>query len=65
MTMPEELRAKLLAGGHTIIDIGNAMLHLESGKLTRTITLDGKVVAEPEFTKVYEIEWDIVERALP
>jgi uncharacterized protein Smg (DUF494 family) len=64
MTLRRSLRAKLLAAGHQRMEIGNAMLHLDTGKLTRTIALDGKVVAEPEFTKVYEIEWDIVEKAL-
>jgi hypothetical protein len=64
MNMPEELRTRLLAAGHKQIDIGNATLDLRTGKLTRIISLDGKVVAEPEFTKVHEIEWDIVAEAV-
>jgi hypothetical protein len=64
MNMPEELRAKLLAAGHSRIDIGNVELDLESGKISRTISLDGRVVAKPEFA-TGALDWEMIERALP
>jgi hypothetical protein len=63
MNIPEALRAKLIAAGNTRLDIGNVRLELDTGKITRTITLDGMFVAEPEFA-TGEIDWDIVEKAV-
>lgn len=63
MRMPESVRGKVIAGGHTILDIGNVRLHLATGKITRVISLDGKPVAEPEFPD-HKIDWDIIADAL-
>jgi hypothetical protein len=64
MNMPEELRAKLLARGYKKLTLGNIKLHLATGKITRTISVNGRPVAEPEFP-TGDIDWDIVEGALP
>lgn len=64
MNIPEELRSKLHAAGKKQLEIGNLTLHLVSGKMTRTIRIDGEVVAEPEF-QTPDIDWKIVEEAIP
>jgi hypothetical protein len=61
MSLPK-LLTELLAAGHSRIDFGNVKLDLRTGKITRTISLDGKAVAEPEFP-TGEIDWDVVEKA--
>jgi hypothetical protein len=63
MRMPGELRASLYAAGHERLEVGDVRLHLATNKITRTISLDGKVVAEPEFP-TSEIDWGIITEAL-
>jgi hypothetical protein len=63
LNIPAPLCDKLLRAGHTILDVGDIKLHLESNKITRIISLDGKAVAEPEFP-TSEIDWDIVAEAV-
>jgi hypothetical protein len=63
MNIPGELRAKLFAAGHNWLEVGNIRLHLATNKTTRTISLDGKVVAEPVFP-TDEIDWGIVAEAV-
>lgn len=61
--MPRELRIKLLNRGHARIEVGNIRFGLDDAKITRTISLDGKLVTLAEFPNT-EIDWDIVAKAL-
>jgi hypothetical protein len=61
--MPRDLRVKLLNRGHARIEVGNIRFNLDNAKLTRTISLDGKLITVAEFPNA-EIDWEIVAKAL-
>ena len=61
--MPEELRQRLLAAGHSTLDLGPVTLALATGKITRTLILDGKEVATVDFPDA-SINWLLVSQAI-
>lgn len=61
--MPEELRVGLLEQGYKHIDVGDVVLDLGSGQITRTISLDGVEKARAVFPSV-EVDWAIVAAAV-
>ena len=62
--IPEALHQKLQARGCKHLDVGDVVITLATGKITRTIVLDGVKVANPVFPSA-AIDWGIVEEAIP
>jgi hypothetical protein len=66
--IPDKLRLRLLAAGYTRIDIGNVHLHLETGTISRTITVTDRFEVDKQVVDVAfpsgEIDWDVVVAAV-
>jgi hypothetical protein len=61
--MPEKLRKFLLERGHSTLEVGDLRLDLRTGRRTREIKLDGRLVAALEVWTT-EIDWADVEEFL-